>query len=50
MYVNFVGNEGEAHIRAAYPDATGIGSLRSKPAMTQQTFPHQSNIPPSKDE
>ena len=36
-YVNFLGDEGEERVRAAYPGPPGIGSSRSSAATTRRT-------------
>ncbi len=47
-YVNFLGDEGEERVRAAYPERPGSGCGRSRPATTQTNlFRLNQNIPPA---
>jgi FAD/FMN-containing dehydrogenase len=47
-YVNFVGDEGEARVRAAYPGATWDRLARVKAAYDpDNVFHHNQNVPPA---
>ena len=47
-YVNFVGDEGEARVRAAYPAPRGIGSAPIKASYDPTNlFQGNQNIPPA---